>query len=326
MTIGIATVGPNAGLGLFKALRAAERVGSGSIGGFATFAAITADRRLIRSETQRGGTTTLFLDGETTGVDPSEEIAAAPFAAVISSGPERPDLVKLVMADAEVGLVTGHRLPIQIGVDGLPLNQQVLDLMRAGRTAQEAVDEVIAKNEERDAGLIAIDRAGNLYGRNSQCVLRRKPDMVEFTQESPDGKAKIVIIYNAIRPQIVIAPLIAQIAIDAMVGYPKPDGEILLPVDLPVVEGARGGYLLRREWRRGVRDHARSAGPHGNACRLRHDLWLPGLCRRPADRHRHVRGDDPHRRRGSQADERPALGARRHQEGDRMTRRGGERP
>ena len=237
MTIGIATVGPNAGLGLFKALRAAERVGTGSIGGFATFAAITADRRLIRSETQRGGTTTLFLDGETTGVDPSEEIAAAPFAAVISSGPERPDLVKLVMADAEVGLVTGHRLPIQVGVDGIPLNQQVLELMRAGRTAQEAVDEVIAKNEERDAGLIAIDRDGNLYGRNSRCVLRRKPDMVEFAQESPDGRAKIIIFYNAIRPQIVIAPLIAQIAIDAMVGYPKPDGEILLPVDLPVVEG-----------------------------------------------------------------------------------------
>ena len=38
MTIGIAMVGPNAGLGLFKGLRAAERVGTGSIG-FATFAA-----------------------------------------------------------------------------------------------------------------------------------------------------------------------------------------------------------------------------------------------------------------------------------------------
>ena len=52
----------NSGLGLFKGLRAAERVGTGSIGGFATFAAITADRRLIRSQTQRGGSSRSRLD------------------------------------------------------------------------------------------------------------------------------------------------------------------------------------------------------------------------------------------------------------------------
>jgi len=236
MTIGIATVGPNAGLGLFKGLRAAERVGTGSIGGFATFAAITADRRLIRSQTQRGGSGTLFLDGETTGVEPSEDVAAAPYAAVISSGPERPDLVKLVSADPEVGLVTGHRLPIQQGVDGMPLNEQVLDLMRQGRSARAAVNYVLDRNPQADAGLIAIDRAGDLFGRNSARVLNR-PDLAEFRAESPDGLAKVIVFYNAIRPLSVIAPLVAQIALDAMLGVPKPDGEIFMAPDLPVLAG-----------------------------------------------------------------------------------------
>jgi hypothetical protein len=236
MTIGIATVGPNAGLGLFKGLRAAERVGTGSIGGFATFAAITADRRLIRAQTQRGGSGTLFLDGETTGVDPSGDVAAAPYAGVISSGPERPDLVKLVSADPAVGLVTGHRLPIQQGVDGMPLNEQVLDLMRHGASAQAAVDTVLDRNPQSDAGLIAIGRAGDLYGRNSARVLKR-PDLAEFRAESPRGSAKVVVFYNSIRPLSVIAPLVAQIALDAMLGVPLPDGEIFMPADLPVREG-----------------------------------------------------------------------------------------
>jgi hypothetical protein len=236
MTIGIATVGPNAGLGLFKGLRAAERVGTGSIGGFATFAAITADGRLLRHQTQRGGSSTLFLDGETTGVDPSEEVATAPLAAVISSGPERPDLEKLVTADPKVGMVTGHRLPIVVGVDGVPLNQQVLDLMREGRSPQEAVDYVMDRNREADAGLIAVAADGRVYARNSDRV-RRRPDLADFRQSSPDGKAQVVVFYNAIRPYAVIAPLVAQIALDAMLGLPQPDGEIFIPPAIPVREG-----------------------------------------------------------------------------------------
>src|SRR5437870_4273275 len=107
MTIGIAAHGSNAGLAVYKSLRAAERVGSGSIGGFATFAAITASGKLLRHATQRGGTSTLFLDGEITGTEPPSEVAAAPSAAVISSGPERPELEKLLTADPVAGLVTG---------------------------------------------------------------------------------------------------------------------------------------------------------------------------------------------------------------------------
>ncbi|WP_346907757.1 DUF6963 family protein [uncultured Roseibium sp.] len=69
MTIGIALSGPNAGLCLFKALAAVERISRGSIGGFVSFAVITADGQLLRAQTQDGGTTTLFG-----GEDPPAEI------------------------------------------------------------------------------------------------------------------------------------------------------------------------------------------------------------------------------------------------------------
>ena len=112
MTIGIGAIGPNAGLAVFKGLQAAERVGTGSIGGFAVFAAISEDGPLFMSETQRGGTATLFTAGETSGVLPPSEIAAAPYAAVMSSGPDRPaPLSQFLAADPAIGLVTGHRLP-----------------------------------------------------------------------------------------------------------------------------------------------------------------------------------------------------------------------
>jgi hypothetical protein len=90
MTIGIAAHGPNAGLAVYRSLRATERVGAGSIGGFAAFGAISADGKLMRYETQRGGTSTLFIEGEITGTDPPPDVATAASAAVISSGPDRP--------------------------------------------------------------------------------------------------------------------------------------------------------------------------------------------------------------------------------------------
>ena len=113
-------------------LRATDRVGAGRIGGFAAFAAISADGRLLRHETLRGGTSTLFIEGEITS--PPPEVATATSAAVISSGPDRPEPEKLLAADPLAGLVTGHRMPVTAGVDGIPVNQQVLDLMKAGQS------------------------------------------------------------------------------------------------------------------------------------------------------------------------------------------------
>jgi Domain of unknown function (DUF6963) len=234
VTMGIAAHGPNAGLAVFKGLRAAERVGTGSIGGFATFAAITADGRLLRADTQRGGTRTLFLDGETTGIEPPPDIATATSAAVISSGPERPELEKLLTADAAAGLVTGHRMPITIGVDGIPINQQTLDFLKQGMSAKEAVDAVLDRNPEIDAGLIAIDGKGRLYARNSARVLRR-PDLAEGRSER-DG-ASVAVFYNAIRPLSVLAGLVTEIALDTMLGVPQPDGQITVNAGIPLIAG-----------------------------------------------------------------------------------------
>jgi hypothetical protein len=236
MTIGIAARGPRAGLAVFESLRAAENVGTGSIGGFATFAAITAEGKLLRHQTQRGGSRTLFLRGEETGVDPPSDVADAIFAGVISSGPERPDVEKLLTADASAGLVTGHRLPIAMGIDGLPLNQQTLDLLKQGRSAQAAVDEVMTRNPEADAGLIAVDLRGQVYGRNSVRVLRR-PDVAEGRGTTADGKASVVVFYNAIRPYSAIAGLVTAIAMETMIGVPAPDGHVMVDVGIPVLPG-----------------------------------------------------------------------------------------
>jgi hypothetical protein len=234
MTIGIAAHGPNAGLAIYRSLRATERVGSGSIGGFVTFAVITADGKLLRHETQRGGTSTLFIEGEITGTDPPPEVAAATCAAVISSGPDRPEPEKFLSADPLAGLVTGHRMPIAIGVDGVAVNQQVLDLMKGGKPAQIAVDTVIDRNPEVDAGLIAIDRGGQVYGRNSTRVLRR-PDLAE-ARASREG-ASVVVFYNAIRPHTVLAGLVTEMALDTMLGIPTPDGQIVVNAGIPVIAG-----------------------------------------------------------------------------------------
>ncbi|HEY1944871.1 MAG TPA: hypothetical protein VGH40_22385 [Roseiarcus sp.] len=236
MTICIAAHGPNAGLAVYRSLRAAERVGAGSIGGFATFGAITAEGRLLRHQTQRGGTSTLFIDGEITGTEPPPEVATATSAAVISSGPDRPEPEKLLGADPLAGLVTGHRMPTTAGVDGIPVNQQVLDLMRAGQSARAAVDAVLDRNPWVDAGLVAIDRGGQVYGRNSARVLLR-PDIAEACASR--AGASVVVFHNAIRPHTVLAALVAEIALDTMLGSPKPDGKVKVNAGTPVIAGKR---------------------------------------------------------------------------------------
>ena len=149
MTFALGAFGPSAGLAAFRALRMVETVGSGSIGGFITYAAITEDGQVLRHEIQRGGTHTLFTEGETCGVEPPERTATAIAAGLISSGPDRPDpLSQFVPADGAVGLVTGHRLPNQVGADGQPLNEAALASLHASMGAAEAVEAVMAANEE----------------------------------------------------------------------------------------------------------------------------------------------------------------------------------
>ena len=106
---------------------------------------------------------TLFVAGEATGIPPPPAIAAARWAGLMSSGPDRPEpLARFTPADPAVGLIQGHRLPNSAGSDGRPLNEVVLARMRAGETPAVAVAAVLEAASDADAGIIALDRQNRL--------------------------------------------------------------------------------------------------------------------------------------------------------------------
>lgn len=244
MTIGIAATGPNAGLAVYLALAAVERVASGAIGGFATLAVIDRQGRLHRASTQRGGTRTLFIETEHTGVPPPPVIASASFAALMSSGPERPvPLDQFVAADPRAGLVTGHRLPNAACVTGRPLNIEVLERLRGGHTAQAAVDPVLDADPDADAGVIAVDLQGRLYARNSARVARRT-DLGHARREHPEAGAVVEILHNAMSPSGSVAALAADIALETMVPYYRADGTVTVRAGTPVTLGPAHRVLV----------------------------------------------------------------------------------
>lgn len=233
MTIGIGALGPNAGLAVFRALQAAERVGTGSIGGFAVFAAILEDGTLHRAETQRGGTSTLFTDGETSGAEPPPDVATAPCAAIMSSGPDRPSpLSQFLAADPAIGLVTGHRLPNAAGHDGIPLNRAVLAAMGRGMDAQAALAEVLEADPDADAGMIALGLRAGIAAQNSRLVASR-PDLGAARRMA--GSATVEVLHNAIAPHASLTALVADIALATMQPDPEPAGSITVCAGTPLV-------------------------------------------------------------------------------------------
>lgn len=244
MTIGIGAIGENAGLAVFRALQAAERVGTGAIGGFAVFAAIDAAGSLRVAETQRGGTLTLFTDGEKTGVLPPAAIAEARFAVVMSSGPDRPEpLMQFLAADPAVGLVTGHRLPNTLGPDGLAMNAAVLSAMARGLSASTALDEVLDACPDVDAGMIALGPEAGIAGRNSVLVSRR-PDLGAAQRFGSDKNAAVAVLHNAIHPHSSLAPLIADIAFEIVSPAQPVAGEITVSAGTQVIHGTRNRVLV----------------------------------------------------------------------------------
>lgn len=249
MTIGIGAYGPRAGLAVYRALQSAERVGRGAIGGFATYAAIGSDGRVFRHQTQRGGSRTLFIEGEATGVPPPEDVANAIAAAVISSGPERPEpLSQFLAVDGAGGLVTGHRLPNGLSIDGTALNLDALEKLIAGKSAKEAVDFVIDRNREADVGLLAVDLRGGVYSRNSDRVQRR-PDLGHARLEDATADTVVEVLHNAIRPFPATALIAAAVALDTMRGDPKSAGWITIEAGVPLVLGRENAVHCGNELR-----------------------------------------------------------------------------
>lgn len=244
MTIGIAAYGPNAGLAVWRALRAVEGVGRGAIGGFASFVALGPGSTVLRAQIQRGGAAALF-----TGAEPPSELAAARLAGVMSSGPDRPEpLSQFTPADGTVGLVTGHRLPNVPGVSGRAPNEDVLALMRAGLSPRAAITRVLAADPLADAGLIALDRQGRLWAADAPRV-RSRGDRGAARLGSARAGAAVAVLHNAILPHRPLAALAAEVALDAMAPADRVDATVAMTAGVPVTLGPQPRIVLDRQGR-----------------------------------------------------------------------------
>ncbi len=247
MTIGIAAFGRDAGLAIFRGLQALERVASGAIGGFVSYAAITGDGQLARFATQRGGTRTLFVDADVVGADPPAEVAGAGTAALISSGPDRPEpLGQFIAGDPGVGLVTGHRFPQAVGRSGLAFNEDVLRRLASGADPATALDNVLAENPEADVGLIAVDAGGRMHGRNTDRVDRRV-DAGQAARSS--AHAAVMVLHNAIHPSRGVAEMVAEVAMEAMECSRTPDFWVVIAAGTGVVAGDTNALHVDAEMR-----------------------------------------------------------------------------
>jgi hypothetical protein len=241
VTIGIAAFGPNAGRAVLKALRAVEAVGRGAIGGFVSFVAIDASGRVERLQTQRGGGAMLLSLGARSL---PTRIGEAPIAGLMSSGPERPEpLSQFTPADGKAGLVTGHRMPNAIGVNGISLNGEVLERMRRGDRPAEAVSQVIGANPDADAGIIALSIDGFIHAADAPGVARRGDVGRAMLGSAAEGAA-VAVLHNAIRPHRPIAALVAEVAMDVMRPSDRPDGWITFREGTRTVSGAANSVAV----------------------------------------------------------------------------------
>ncbi len=238
MTIGIAAYGPDAGRAVLRALAAVEAVGRGAVRGFVSFVVLTAVGDVRRFDTQRGGGGALFPGG--LAAMPAA-VAQARVAGLMSSGPDRPEpLSQFTPALASVGLVTGHRMPNTVGVNGMLLNEEVLDLMRGGASPEEAIGLVIAANPSVDAGIIALSAAGAVHAADTPRVQRRG-DVGRALLRSANGEAVVAVLHNSIRPLRPLASLAAEVALDEMVPDDRPDAWITFRSGAPVTSGRVNG-------------------------------------------------------------------------------------
>lgn len=243
-TIAIVAVGPNAGQAVFEALQQVERIASGSIGGVAVIDVMLEDGTICSYQNNgRGGTATLFIEGERTGVPPPPGIAAARIAAIVSTGPRAPADVGQEPCEQEystgrngVGLVVGHRIPDSRGQDGQPVDAQVMQLMNQGVSPAEALDRVLGANPDVDAGLIAVSADGILAVRNAERVERR-PDYAHARGEDRTTGALVQTILNEIHPPQAVAQLVVNAALEVMGSFQEPDLQILVQSSLSVEYG-----------------------------------------------------------------------------------------
>ncbi|MDQ0323255.1 hypothetical protein QO002_005461 [Pararhizobium capsulatum DSM 1112] len=240
MTIGIATYGPNAGLAAIEALAAVEKIGSGAIGGFVSFAVMDIDGTIHRAETQTGGTGNLPIDAI------REAIQRARIAVLMSSGPNRPSpLSQFTPGMKDIGLVTGHRLPNVRGTRASALNMDVLQAINSGAAVEQAVRTVLDENPVADAGIIAISAAGDLAMGNTDYVERFFDAGSAMLQSAFDPDIRAGVLHNAIHPHRGLALMAAQFAINIMDPPDRADSTVTIAAGTPLVVGPRNEIRLK---------------------------------------------------------------------------------
>ncbi|MDH2054631.1 DUF6963 family protein [Achromobacter marplatensis] len=269
MTIGVAASGPQAGAAVQAAALAAEAMGHGAIGGFAVFAVMDDAGRVRHRWCQRGGVTALNLP---------PDWLQAPRAALIESGPDRPEpLVQFLPGADGVGLVTGHRLPNRPGTDGIALNQAALGLMAAGAPPGDAVGQVLQAHPEIDAGLIALSAAGELAWGNTRRVARR-PD--QGLAHRDNGLCRVAVLHNSIHPCPPLADAMADLAWYALTGESAPYRALTLGVPVAITAAARDRVLVDAQGRILAIEQADpslpSAPRRANAIYLGSEVWQDG--------------------------------------------------
>jgi hypothetical protein len=194
---------------------------------------------LHRAEVQDGGVTALLAGGAV-----PDQIAAAPLAGLMSSGPNRPTpLSQFTPADPEVGLVTGHRFPNARGVRDRPLNLEVLELMRLGFDPEAAVARVIADNPQAHPGFIAMSRDGPLHAENTPYLLCFG-DAGKAVGRFGDGRAGVAVLHNAISPHGSLADLVVEVVLSVMGSPRAPDSVAAFRAGVPLFTSGENAIHL----------------------------------------------------------------------------------
>ncbi|MCR4266541.1 hypothetical protein [Nitratireductor sp. ZSWI3] len=234
MTIGIAAYGKRSGAAVVAAVLGAELLGRGAIGGFAVFAVLDPDGTPRYRTTQDGGISALEI--------PSAWLDAER-AAVISSGPDRPEPLTQFLVAGPGGLVTGHRLPNSRTAGGMPVNEAVSALLERGEPPQQAVDAALAADPEIDAGIIAMTADGRIGFANAARV-KRRTDLGQARREG--AGCGFALLHNSIFVADgecrTLADILGPLVWQELTGTPA--GHAILRLDTPIrIEAAERDRL-----------------------------------------------------------------------------------
>ena len=206
MTIGVVLRGPQAGAALVQSLASIENVATGSIGGFVSLVVSTPGKKAQFHEIQSGGVSALFDTNSNKSLP--ESLMNSTRAAIISSGPNRPKPLHRFLAwDNDGNLVSGHRFPHAPTTNGIPLNQEALISMQNTGCAGHQLNDLMQQNDHLDAGLVALDAAGNLFQGDTSRV-KARGDTANITAQTESYAFSITL--NSIRPTSLIAPILAE--------------------------------------------------------------------------------------------------------------------